>query len=383
MRASLVVVVVLSILCRCVPTSDPPAKRWTGPDIYTAAKAGKTIGGFDARQLIVLAGAEVPFSGPLYESPPKIAPIDAFAILPAFALGQTAAYVVTELWENHPNPWVQPVYMLMAGFDPFERLKVDQKLVPIVFGVGRNSTFYSPFWEAYLVLPRGAVGAEGVPDTRAVLSVAKEIREGALLLCPIIPPELSFAGNDTAQRPLTAEPVKLPSPGVSRTDGFFEPYVDFGPDRFRADKDGRLISTRIYFFNVLIDGKSTQLPLPAVLADDAATNGFARRVDVILDGNASVFVPGDARWNDLRAQLSKLVVKAPLAAATIPAALAAQFTLRVATNASCFTSAANFPAGCTWLDSESKILSSLSPRKLLETQVTLSAVPVSFPGGPR
>jgi hypothetical protein len=360
------------LLTGCDPTNPVKAGRWTTIELAEGARTMGTAGGFPSALFVTPKGGPLPFRAE--ETPPALAAEAGWSVLPAYALGQSAAYVVSEVWESHPDPWVQPVYVLVTSLNPVVRPTVDGARVPNVFGVGADSTFYSPFWQGILVQVREVPPKEGLPDTRAVLAAATQTQLAGKPLCPITPDGFVIAStHGTPVHPFTGAEVKPLFAGPVRIDGATPSYIDFGADKFEADDSGLVLPTRIFFFTRMIEGVRTLLELPAVLADNAARNGYARRHDVIL-GSEAIFVPPGAKWDAVRKRLD-----APPADPNIPAALAASYALRVAKTGACFGAAASFPAGCEWVDSEAAI-DRLEPRRVVRTEVTMTAVPVLFDG---
>ena len=378
--------VVVALVIGCAPTSQVKAERWPTPEL---SKGAHEYGGFPSTFFVTLEGAQLPFGLADDGQLPPVAAVSGWTILPAFALAQPAAYVVTEVWESHPDPWIQPVYMVMTG-DPPTRLAVDgmpaqrtdagmlvTPLVPITFGVGDASTFYSPYWQGVMVTTREPPPVDGA-DTRAVLAAAQELRLGGRPLCPIVP-FLSFSLAATTAGPIhpfTQAPLKQLQASPVRVDAATTAYIDFGVDRFEATDTGRISPTRIFFFARMSGGKPTLLDgLPAVLSDNAVHSGYARRYDVVLNDEA-VFVPAGAMWDGVRARFNAIRPDS-----NIPADVAAAYALRVAKSSSCFLVAADFPTGCQWLDSEAAI-DRVEARRVIRTEVTLNAAPLLFGGEP-
>lgn len=372
----------LLVLCvaGCAADPTPRAERWPTDRIVLAARAGGTVAGFAAQSLVSAEGGALPFRGVDYGQALVTAARAGWSVLPAYARGQPAAYLVTEVWSHHPDPWIQPVYLLMTKFEPFTRQTFTTAdggtaRVPVVFGVGEESTFYSPYWESILATTRAPAPDDGLPDARAVLANAAQVRRGGKPLCPIAPAGFGLAAAAGGPaHPFTGAPLTQRNADPVRIDGATARYVDFGLDRFQATPGGVITPTRIFFFTrTQEDGSQLLLELPAVLSDNAKRSAYARRFDVALASEA-VFVPAGEQWNTLRARF-----KAPPADPLIPADVAAAYTLRVARSSACFASAASFPAGCQWLDSEAAI-DELDPRRVSRTEVTLTAIPVLLGG---
>src|SRR5581483_8340131 len=134
-RGTLVALVLLS----CSPTGPGPGRAWPTFTLFKAPKAPFLGPGYSNSWLISTDGG-IPWRTAEYESPPAVSDGTwSLAVQPAFQGGLTAAYVVTEIWDSHPDLWVQPVYHL------FRNGSLDRG----VFGVGVDSTFYSPYWRVY------------------------------------------------------------------------------------------------------------------------------------------------------------------------------------------------------------------------------------------
>ena len=351
------------------------AGRWPTPELLAGAEELEDYGGFPPGFFVTLAGKTMPFRGPAYESPPALAERDGWSVLPAFAGGQPAAYVVSEVWASHPDPWIQPLYIPVTKLNPPQAQLIGGKPPPNTVGVGVQSTFYSPYWEAIFSTTREPVPAEGLPDVRAVLAAATDSVElGIKPLCPLTPFPFGFAATSQGpSRPLSGAAIPPRFAVPTRVDGATSAYVDFGPDRYRAKPGGAVIPTRIFFFTRLVAGAPSLLEIPAILSEDAVRSAYARRFDIDLSDSA-VFVPAGSKWDEVRARLG-----APAADPGIDPVLAATFALRVAKTSSCFGAASDFPAGCEWLDSEAAI-DRLEPRRVRRTDKTMTTVPVLFEG---
>ncbi len=369
------IALVAVLMIGCGAPQPPAAKRWNTRRLIAGAQERETYAGFPASWFVTLKGESMPFRGSDYPSPAALAAADGWSVLPAFAVGQPAAFVVSELWANHPDPWLQPLYVPVSGFDPPVHQAVNGVPVFNTCGVGEDSTFYSPYWRAVLVTTREPTPREGLGDVRAVVGAATATQvPGPLPLCPLTPTEFSIAAEtSTPTRPFTGAAIRPRSAEPTRIDGATPAYIDFGPGRFKADDAGRVVATRIFFFTRSVAGARALLELPAVLSDDAVGSAYARRYDVVL-GAETVFVPAGPGWSAVRSRLG-----APATDPAIPAAVAAAYALRVAKSPGCFLDASQFPAGCQWLDSEAAI-DSLDSTRVVRTEVTLTAVPVLFSG---
>jgi hypothetical protein len=364
-------------------TAEPPpvqGKFWPASDFFTKPKA--TFSGFPTARLVSTGGG-IPWRTADFGETGVVSDGGwSLAVQPAFQAGDTAAYVVTEIWDTHPDPWVQPVYHVKNG----------GQLIRGIFGVGVDSTFYSPYWRVYDV-------AATAPTT-SMTTVADVVNSGlpitrqAVWVCPIVPDGVTgFAAvpGGAPVRPLSFEAVSQPDQGVAFADGEQVQYLNFferqTADVYEEGADGVVDATDFYVFTgpPQADAGRVPLELPAVLADNAAVHSYARRVDVILNGEA-IFVPADNAA--LRAHVQTFVdgsfASAPVPDAVIPADVARKYALRVASDPRCFYADAGspgFPGACTWLDSEEAI-DALPPSRVLDSSVTLTATPVLLGGKP-
>lgn len=365
--------VALGLLWAC--DSGPPAraaKVWTVQDFVE--KANKLdakglpldFGGWRPEELVVEAGQPLLFPTGTQSGPRGL------TLFPAVAAGKAAAFVITEIWQDHPTPWVQPVWM------PRDEAGRPLDGVNNVFPVGIDSTFYSPFWRAEELL------TEQLSDTtyrsaRDVLSARPTRRSGSIIFCPFAPGDTGFADDGSGTKdPMTLTLATLkPAPPLVHpgwlplklsegwVDGQPVLYFDFGLDHAPADEQ-TLAEAPAYFF--VRQAGDRPLPLAAVLPPDALRHALIRRVDVVLPPGAAPFVPPG------RAALRALLL-ARDPSLTVPElvdpALDAfpQLVLRVAANPACF-SAPGFPADCDWLDSPAR-LEALRSDLRLERQVQL------------
>lgn len=344
---------VLLSLGACSSGSDEPeAKLWTVHDFVALRdkldEVGEpvSLGGWQPRELVVEGGL------PLLFVPGAQAGAHGLTLWPAVTGGGAASFVITELWENHPEPWVQPVW---APRD------ADGKPVSgalNVFPVRETSTFYSPFWRAEELLTE-QVDESTYRSSRDVLSGKFKRRSGTIILCPIVPAGTGFAddGNGTlhpmTQAPATLKPVppEAPHPGwlprdlsSGWVDGVQVSYYDFGDDHAPADEQDLREATAWFFVR---RAGERPLPLAAVLQADALRHSLVRRVDVVLPDGAAPFVPAE------RGRLRTLLEGRGLAVPAAPAGFG-DYALRVAANPGCFMDP-NFPAACDWLDSPARL----------------------------
>ena len=133
--------------CNAPPSSER-AHVWSPADVAAAAHQGTPVAGLDAAQLVAIGGAPIPWLSPPHTAAPALQPAgsDGLVVIPAFADGQTAAYVVAEVWQKIPDAWLQPWYSLYqapaSGGPPVRLATVDG-----VIDVVPPSFFDSPFWQ--------------------------------------------------------------------------------------------------------------------------------------------------------------------------------------------------------------------------------------------
>lgn len=341
------------LLAACAPSADvPDAKFWTVANFITARAKNPDFGGFFPKDLVVPRGEPlVFFPGTQSEGP-------GLTLFPAVAEGKAASFVITEIWANWPDPWVQPVYL------PRDEAGRPVEGARTVFPVDVASTFYSPFWRAEELLTPN-LGENTYRSARDVLNAptGTQRRSGAIVFCPIVPAETRFADDGTGTKdPMTrtlATPRPTPPavhpgwlPGVP-SDAWVEgkpvSYFDFGADH--APSDGQVVFDAPAYFFVKAQG-GAPLPVAAVLPDEPVRHAFVRRFDVSLPPGALPFIPPNRP--ELRALLlAKGLEVPPLTNAALDAF--PQYTLRVAVDPACFD-AATFPAGCDWLDTPARVL---------------------------
>ncbi len=353
-------VALLALASCAVPPAPERAKAWAAPAFFENRDGD--FGGFLAKRLAVKAGEEIPWR------PGTTSSIDALVVHPAYLDGAPSAYLVTEVWQRHPDLWVQPVYLFVREYDatnPFARLSGADN----IFGVGTDSTFYSPFWRAYF-----AEQGDAVPPFTSVRDITgMTMHEGAIVMCPIVPPGVGVSSGFHPFTGAQLQEVRYPQAYVN---GERVSYLNLGANRQRVHGENRdLVRPEPMFFFAALnaDGSTELLDLPAVLPHDAHEHTYVRRVDVVLTPDEAVFVP--ASRPDLRAALGAKV-NVPAADPAIPESVANAHLMRVAKHGACFASAATFPAACEWLDSAAAVRDAIAESRLLETDVTLAATAV-------
>lgn len=355
------------LLAACAPGTDvPDAKFWTVSHFIKARDKNPDFGGYFPKDLVVPQGEPLVFlSGTQNEG-------QGLTLFPAVAEGKAASFVITEIWANWPDPWVQPVYL------PRDEAGRPMQDARTVFPVDVVSTFYSPFWRAEELLTPD-LDEDTYRSARDVLNAppGTQRRSGAIVFCPIVPPETRFANDGTGTKdPMTRTLATLkPTPPVVHpgwlppatsdawVDGKPVSYFDFGADH--APSDGQVVFDAPAYFFVKAQG-GAPLPVAAVLPDEPVRHAFVTRHDVTLPPGALPFIPPNRP--ELRALLASKGLEVP--ALSDPSLDAfPQYTLRVAVDPACFADA-RFPASCDWLDSPARVLR-LPSNTVVERRVQL------------
>ncbi len=344
-----------------------PAKLWPAEAFK---KRGADFGGFASSSLAALAGEPIPFRSPPFEAA-EVKQAGPFGLVPRLAVagGQSSTYVVTDLWSNHPSPWVQPIYRAVSEFDPAAPISRALPGTRAIFPVDSKSSFYSPYWRRELAVVPANTPDAALQSASTLLAAAKSVHTDIWVLCPVVPKETALARpeGEPPRRPVTGEALEDLKADTGWFDGKDVHYVDFGGGRFREDERALPIERLAYFF-VTADRKETVLP--AVLPDAPEKNSFLRRVDVVLAPKFSIFVP--ATMPELRAAMEKLGATVPAVDPMIPAATQSKYALRVATDASCFSDTTRFPAGCRFLDTQTNLEADVGAAFRLRTETLMT-----------
>jgi hypothetical protein len=391
------VVVVALALAGCPEAPGEARATWTVRDfVARAGDPGAYLGGVApalapdgglASSLAVLAGAPIPFRGPPYGSGP--APVQAkgsgLPVQPAYAEGRPAGFVVTEVWDDQPLPWIQPVYQVFrAG---------EVKALRTVFSVDVAGSFYSPFWRAEVITAAAGTDPASVPNSASGLLDPPWPApvESALVYCSIVPADNAVAASagdpvDVDGAPLLVHPFTLESLGraparaTAWVDNHKVWYLGLGLNVTPSDGQ-RLWATPMYFFaHAGPGGETAPLPLPPVLPDGPRTHALVQRVDVVLGAGAdpqpTPFVPLDRLAAFRKAfddqGFSFVSLKTDVDPGIDPA-LARKYLLRVALNPGCFGVGGGFPDACQWLDSAAHVAQRL-PASALKPQPVYLAV---------
>jgi hypothetical protein len=309
-------------------------------------------------------------------------------IIPAFSEGQPAAYVMPELWVDFDRVWAQPWYTMLTAWDaksPSQnRVKLmDGTNAPPIFDVGPDSLFYSPLWlNDYVVIPAGA-------DPTSYTSVDQFFDQGlATYQGPAwtysVRPDNVKLGPAPVVHPYLQTQVAsfLNEQPVSWVDGKSMGYFNEGSNNFKFDD--ALVVEEVPLFELAVrgpDGTPASLHAPRVMGSGPL---FARR---------PADAPGGRPRFGAYSRITFAVVNAtagafdpdmyPDAAALLMAAATPidpqMYRGRVATDVACFAKP-EFPAGCTWLDSQARIEDAAGAGGVVPTEVTACS-PLVFYGG--
>ncbi len=338
----------------CALDAGKPARFWTIEDFGTArADAGAKFAGLEVTRLIAREMDPLPWRGGTAAKPGLV-------VWPGFALGAPRAFVIADLWDEHPAPWVQPTYLLTTAYDPKAPLasllkRADGSQHPSIFPVGTDTRFYSPFWRATLVVvPEGSQG-DVFTDATAVVASGRPQHQGPMVLCPISAMDAG-AGVQVAEsptgleHPLTRVPLQRLGAAAAFVDGKEIRYLAGGLNRAVVDERGLVTEFPAYFFVVAEGDDVTPLPLPPVLPDEPLTQSLWRRVDVVVQPPMGVYFATDLPA--VRGALDAAGVALKVQAAD--GGVSRDFSLRVAKDRACFEDP-NFPAACSWLDGRAAV----------------------------
>jgi hypothetical protein len=318
----------------CAPAELEKAEVWTVANALARKNVNADFGGWSPGRLVVRPGERLPFENENQLGVPGI------VIQPGVADGVSAPFVITDVWRNHPTPWVQPVWS--------PRRLDGRREVPNVFSVDVDSSFYSPFWQLELLLADGFTDTS-IRSAREALASSAERQPGPLVYCPVVPLQFAdqsmpsvFASSIGGPRdPITLRPVPALVASLAWSETRSIGYLDFGPSRF--EQVGQLPQpARAYFF-VKRPGDSA-LPVASVLPSSPKAHAFLQRVDVPWPDGAAVYVPSS------RAELREVLVALDVPVARLLPANdeVTDRALQVVLNRACLETGAI--ADCVWLD---------------------------------
>jgi hypothetical protein len=382
------------VLAACEQTAPPVASRpWTMFDL-DAAFGGQVLEGVEGYPAGLPARMFVKERGPL------------IPISSAFTEGGYSPYITTNLWANMPEVWIQPLYILVEGFDAevthdWIRLKdpTGTRNAGWIFTVGPKSRFHSPFWRVHFAqVPPGTQEGQYTSGDQ-ILRDHLPLFPGPGRLVTIVPPGTSIGPLP----PVPALTGAFTGPTLRRIDYLDgEPVtgIDFGANRFEWNEADEVIEQPFF---VLVTCRSATDCSPSLAPNIGGTGPlFARRPAIAPGGrprfgsfwrlylvalpmgdSPGLLVPpsvtGEAR-ETLRSNLSSL--KAPELEFVPDAehlAQVEQHAMQVALNAAtCFKDQASFD-GCQWLDSQ-RAIEELLPAAITRTGITVTCPFVGYQG---
>ena len=379
--------------CESVPDSER-SRIWSPVDLVEAARAGQPVAGLDAGSLVVPGGAPIPWLSPPHTSSVAVQPpgSDGLVVVPAWLAGDSAAYVVAEVWQNVPEAWLQPWYVIFQvppGGPPAVRVQGADAVIDVV----PPSFFYSPFWQFInVVIPPGA-SPDGYRDARTLVDPSLPRTEGNALLAAVPAGDAGLAAPaDTAPvRPLSGDAVATPRVIRFWVRGVHDSSLAFGSGGFSWTEDGRIVAVPLYRF-IRSDGRTLLIPdvlgtgpegRPEPLAFGATgaprSGAFSHLVLVVPPTSAGVFLPAGAPLRD--AAVLSGALQTPEPAPEIAARPdAPQYIGRVALNPTCFSDVAGFPGSCRWLDRQEAVEAALRDRR--PQPVWFTSPLVGYAGGP-
>jgi len=300
---------------------------------------------------------------------------DSLVVNPAFEDGKPAAFVLTELWYQWPNPWDQPVYEMVK---PLDDPTTDGGFVhdgnDPVFGVGIDSTFYSPFWHVEWTQEPPSAQSDPYRGTREILDDALPLTDGPSVLCPLVEAGLELGHPDGAPpyHPFTGRPLRQRGTARGWVDHHEADYFDAHGNSYSASAAGRVTEGKLYRFVDSSDEPEDAIPLalPPVLPHLSQGVSLFREYHVTLPPDAVVFDMPGAATPDLEPDLK---MPRPPVDLNIDAGVGNAYRGRVALNGGpCFTDAGSFPQGCTWLDSTTAVEAALPSSAIVKTDILVT-----------
>lgn len=357
----------LTLALGCGPLTEPPAKTWTVREFVANATQDKNFGGLSSRRLAVKAGDPIFWRSRPFEADDVLqGPGAAVPLWPAFAEGKTASILITEIWQNHPTPWVQPVYQFRTDGAPRTDLRG-------LFAVGVDSAFYTPYWRAKLANVPAHTAPTTYTSVPALLDANVPLQDSVMVVCPIVPTAVGIArpaGDLVAVRPLSQELVPPVALGEAWVDGTVVNYLAVAGGNRQTVTDRLPNETPMYFFVKTPGAQQKPFSLPPVLPDEPTRHSLHRRFDIALPAGAGAFVM--AHQPELKALLEGEGVRVPNVDPQISDVIGRPYLLRVATNPSCFENLQDFPHSCRWLDSQDAVESAVGQDVRFRTEVLLT-----------
>jgi hypothetical protein len=395
----LVALVGVSLAACSLPEAPPPPAFFSLFDVKALYDAGQ------GPEYRLAAESSLPGGIPIKQ---LMSADGALTVHPTFADGYNAAYVVTEIWTDFDELWVQPAYIPVTGWSSGRRDTLTTPWQPI-FSVGPGSRFYSPFWQIIFVEVPDGTSPDALTSAEQVLNSGYPLHPELGRVMVMYPDQVTLAD------PMTPGLVTEVGGAMERegwVDGARGTYLEFQSADLRWNDQLVIDEVPIYHFVARADdGSLVQLPIPTVAgtgppysntptpafdnppgSETAFTShyaGYWRLYTVILPPDARVFAP-PARM-DVTMALQTEAPQFPLYpqyAPDIAQATADQLPMAgmVALAPTCFEAGLgaiptdNNPSSCLWLDSQQHIEAYLNPALIQRTNVTVTCPFVSFRG---
>jgi hypothetical protein len=376
-------VVVVAAACSEAPRPPDP-RLWTifdlqprsaDPTAAVAADAGLP-GGVPVAQVLGADGATL-------------------AVRPALDVYE-AGYVTTEVWAHYDRVWIQPMYVLVTGWEADGPVPVRVGgVVQPIFSVGPKSGFYSPFWQTIYVQVPADVSPQALGSVRAIIDSGYPLVPGPGRTVSLVP--------DGTTVPASPD-IGAPRAGQGWLDAAPISFLDFGTGMFTWDEDGVVAETPLYHFVFpTADGTYVPLDVPAVAAGGPRGSNLApptlnhqiryaaywRLYAVKVPLTAAVFAP-PAQTEVLRPGLLEA-----LRSTVVPVVEASGYSPDVATDPSvpqyighiaadptCFGVTPLDLESCAWLDTQDHLERRVDPTAVEATAVTVTCPIVSVNGQP-
>jgi hypothetical protein len=376
-------------LCACYEAPD--GDKGPRPSVVTMFDLDRILAANPGEATLPLPGG-IPFAG-------RFARVGADLIakvIPAFAEGKLAAYITTEYWNQIPEVWVQPMYILTTGRDATGRW-VQTANAPI-FSIapvghdGKTSAFYSPYWQVYYVTVP-ATNSKVYRSVREIYADKLPMEAGEPRLCSLVPMNATVE----TKHPITMTDTGNVSIGKGFVDGVEFKVFGFGQNRFTYNRTTREVDEQPLFIPIVRNkngGGPLLAGLPAVLGvrglyqpktgavigDNTPNFGSLWRVYlVVIPNGAGVQIPANDTAFDL--QVSVLMASAGNNAVVRNEQPKNEYTLRVLLNpTSCTAPDVDPGKGCRWLDSQDAIESTVPRGDIIDTGITANCPFVIYNG---
>ena len=389
MNPRLSLLAILALAACEQPAAPLPSRPWTTFDLQRAYNT----------QTRVLVGVE---------GAPDGFPHDAFVkggqplipISSAFTEGGFSPYITTNLWANFPEVWVQPMYILVTGWNAE---KHDWDRLPgagWIYTVSEQSRFHSPFWRVYWAEVPPGTPADKYTSSAQLLRNHVPLTPGPGRLVTVVPDGTVLDQPPTS--PFAIPELMLPAVRSMRDylDGRKISAIDFGPDRFEWNEYLEVVEQPFF---VLVTCSSRTVCGPSGAPNIGGTGPLFERRPAIVPNRRPRFgsfwrlyfvtlpagegpglyipasVEADTR-EGLRSKLSALPAPVPgFKPDPEHEAEVNRHYMQVALNAAtCFASQEAF-AGCQWLDSQRAIEERL-PQAIKRTGITVTCPFVGYDG---